>query len=185
VIDLAILYLLESLNRHCEPPGRANARPMTGSAKQSRSVYRLPDCFVALLLAMARNKFARRCVDMVHRQIVRPRRRARRNRRKIHFLAPAIEPRDEWNDLGAHERPSHTAIAIRPANASDIRYAVMLASLFGHELNVRHDAFNAIISGANPIPPGAIRMADRRWPGPRRAWTLPTPRAGAFARAGY
>jgi hypothetical protein len=23
------------LNRHCEPPGRANARPMTGSAKQS------------------------------------------------------------------------------------------------------------------------------------------------------
>jgi hypothetical protein len=23
------------LNRHCEPPDRANARPMTGSAKQS------------------------------------------------------------------------------------------------------------------------------------------------------
>src|SRR5258706_11099993 len=40
-------------SRHCEPTGRANARPMTGSAKQSI----LPrkermDCFVASLLAM-------------------------------------------------------------------------------------------------------------------------------------
>ena len=34
--------------------GRANARPMTGSAKQSRKSYRGDglDCFVALLLAM-------------------------------------------------------------------------------------------------------------------------------------
>jgi len=34
------------------------------------------------------------------------------------------------------------------------------------EMDMRHDRFQAIISGANPIPPGAIRMADRRWPGP-------------------
>ena len=34
------------------------------------------------------------------------------------------------------------------------------------EIDMRHDRFQAIISGANPIPPGAIRMADRRWPGP-------------------
>jgi hypothetical protein len=39
--------------RHCEPTGRANARPMTGSAKQSaaRQKERV-DCFVAALLAM-------------------------------------------------------------------------------------------------------------------------------------
>ncbi len=44
------------------------------------------------------------------------------------------------------------------------------------EIDMRHDRFQAIISGANPIPPGAIRTADRRWPeaagarglGPRR-----------------
>jgi hypothetical protein len=35
--------------RHCEPTGRANARPMTGSAKQSSLSL---DCFVAALLAM-------------------------------------------------------------------------------------------------------------------------------------
>jgi hypothetical protein len=39
--------------RHCEPPGRANARPMTGSAKQSISPRKEGmDCFVASLLAM-------------------------------------------------------------------------------------------------------------------------------------
>jgi hypothetical protein len=37
-------------NRHCEPPGRANARPMTGSAKQSRG---LPgDDWIASSLAL-------------------------------------------------------------------------------------------------------------------------------------
>src|SRR5258708_7920535 len=37
------------LPRHCEPTGRANARPMTGSAKQSSfsSAERKLDCFVA------------------------------------------------------------------------------------------------------------------------------------------
>ncbi len=33
------------------------------------------------------------------------------------------------------------------------------------EIDMRHDGFQAIISGANPIPPGPIRMAYRRWPG--------------------
>src|SRR6266446_3700478 len=33
--------------RHCEPTGRANARPMTGSAKQSRFCTVKLDCFVA------------------------------------------------------------------------------------------------------------------------------------------
>src|SRR2546422_2562574 len=42
------------IRRHCEPTGRANARPMTGSAKQSILPVRQTklDCFVALLLAM-------------------------------------------------------------------------------------------------------------------------------------
>jgi len=53
------------------------------------------------------------------------------------------------------------------------------------EIDMRHDRFQAIISGANPIPPGPIRTADRRWPGRRRTWTWATPRAGTFARAGY
>src|SRR5258706_5592506 len=40
-------------NRHCEPTGRANARPMTGSAKQSTARATVTmDCFVASLLAM-------------------------------------------------------------------------------------------------------------------------------------
>src|SRR6266404_5256604 len=39
--------------RHCEPPGRANARPMTGSAKQSVVLRKeRMVCFVATLLAM-------------------------------------------------------------------------------------------------------------------------------------
>jgi hypothetical protein len=39
------------LPRHCEPTGRANARPMTGSAKQSRpSAWQELDCFAALAM---------------------------------------------------------------------------------------------------------------------------------------
>src|SRR5258708_5055840 len=38
------------LHRHCEPTGRANARPMTGSAKQSIASSQCGgmDCFVAI-----------------------------------------------------------------------------------------------------------------------------------------
>ncbi len=39
------------ISRHCEPTGRANARPMTGSAKQSSALTGM-DCFVASLFAM-------------------------------------------------------------------------------------------------------------------------------------
>jgi hypothetical protein len=53
--DVYLLFdiRIKFLPRHCEPTGRANARPMTGSAKQSivRLVLKL-DCFVAALLAM-------------------------------------------------------------------------------------------------------------------------------------
>src|ERR1039458_1556451 len=52
----ATLAALIRINRHCEPTGRANARPMTGSAKQSIEQNReRVDCFVAALLAMTTN----------------------------------------------------------------------------------------------------------------------------------
>jgi hypothetical protein len=54
----------------------------------------------------------------------------RNDRRKICWLEMVIWARDELNDLGAHENHPHTAIATRPAHASDIRYAVMLASRY-------------------------------------------------------
>ena len=39
--------------RHCEPTGRANARPMTGSAKQSISPRKgRMDCFAALAMTV-------------------------------------------------------------------------------------------------------------------------------------
>jgi len=41
--------------RHCEPTGRANARPMINSAKQSMVRQNKYDCFVASLLAMTKN----------------------------------------------------------------------------------------------------------------------------------
>jgi hypothetical protein len=40
-------------NRHCEPTGRANARPMTGSAKQSIVPHKeRMDCFAALAMTL-------------------------------------------------------------------------------------------------------------------------------------
>src|SRR5438105_265583 len=49
------------LFRHCEPTGRTNARPMTGSAKQSTSPQKeRMDCFVAALLAMTLRETSRR-----------------------------------------------------------------------------------------------------------------------------
>ena len=100
---------------------------------------------------------------------------------EIGLLAIVLRAANELNDLSAQENPSHTAIATRPASASEIRYTVMLASLV--ESNVRHDAYQAIISGANPIPPSAIRMADRRGGAACERGLKATPRAGTFARA--
>jgi hypothetical protein len=43
--------VLQIGRRHCEPTGRANARPMTGSAKQSTLPFRRSmDCFAALAM---------------------------------------------------------------------------------------------------------------------------------------
>jgi hypothetical protein len=44
------------------------------------------------------------------------------------LLAIVLLAANELNDFCAQENPSHTAIATRPASASDIRYAVRPAS---------------------------------------------------------
>src|SRR5450631_455189 len=49
----------DALRRHCEPSGRANARPMTGSTKQSGSHKASLDCVVATLLAMTTEQASR------------------------------------------------------------------------------------------------------------------------------
>jgi hypothetical protein len=45
------------------------------------------------------------------------------------LLAITVWPPNELNDFRAHENPSDIAMATSPTNASDIRYAVMMASL--------------------------------------------------------
>jgi len=45
-------------------------------------------------------------------------------------------------------------------------------------------AYRATISGANPISPSAIRVADRRGEAACGRGLWATPRAGTFARAG-
>jgi hypothetical protein len=90
---------------------------------------------------------------------------------------PGIEGIREASS-GAHAHASHTAIAIRPASA--IRYAVMAASFAGNQINVRQTAV-AIVSGANPIPPDAIRLRSAA-AGPRADVDLPR-RVPARSRA--
>jgi hypothetical protein len=77
-----------------------------------------------------RDMIARLCLDAFDGEIVRLDRRAERDRRKIGVLANTAGRPEEADDLTAHDRPSQTAIATRPASASDIRYAVMRYSLF-------------------------------------------------------
>ena len=65
-------------------------------------------------------QFARRRIDVFGRMVFRPRFRPERDGGKVGGPA-VIGPRDEPNDLCAHENPSHTAIAIRAVSASEIR----------------------------------------------------------------
>jgi hypothetical protein len=64
--------------------------------------------------------FARRGVGVVHGEIVAPSGRPDCCG-KVQKPASAARAPDELNDFGAHEKPSHNAIAIRPAKASEIR----------------------------------------------------------------
>jgi hypothetical protein len=62
---------------------------------------------------------------MVHREIIGRYRRAEYDGRKISRLAVGFRARDELDDFCAHESPSHSAMATRPASESEIKYAVM------------------------------------------------------------
>jgi|ERR1700730_8973477 len=93
---------------------------------------------------------ARLCLEAFVGEVVRLDRRAESDGRKVSVLAIAAGPPDEADGLFAHDRPSQTAIATRPASASDIRYAVMRALSFANK-NARQIAVGAIVSGANPI----------------------------------
>jgi hypothetical protein len=75
--------------------------------------------------------------------------RAKDDSWKIGLLALVLGARDEPDDLCTHANASHAAMAIRPTNASDIKYAVIKSS---SELNVRQIARSAIVWGANLIP---------------------------------
>jgi hypothetical protein len=73
--------------------------------------------------------FARCRIDMIPAEIIiTPSRAAKGDRWKADQPSFAVLPRNELNDLRAHAHTSHTAIAIGPVSASDIRYAVMPAS---------------------------------------------------------
>jgi hypothetical protein len=67
------------------------------------------------------NAFTRRGVGVIHGQVIGPWRQAKRDRRRMHRLSLALEPWNECNDFRAHDNASHTAIATRPARASDIK----------------------------------------------------------------
>jgi hypothetical protein len=86
---------------------------------------------------------------------------------------------DFSNGFGAHENPSHTAIAIRPASASEIRYAVMSGlyrseSMCGMTAFIRSFQARTLSLQAR----STWRIVAR---GRVRTWTWATPRAGTFA----
>jgi hypothetical protein len=71
----------------------------------------------SLLLARTVDTFEWRRIDVIHRE----------------FVATGLPAGGPWtanerHDLGAHDIPSHIAMASRPAKARDIKQAVMLAS---------------------------------------------------------
>jgi hypothetical protein len=84
----------------------------------------------------------------------------------------SLQRSDESNDFRTQDNPSHTAMTTSPANASAIKYAVMSFSFLNQSCAM---IACAIISGTNLI--------SIKWR-PRADVDLPTPRAGAFARAG-
>ena len=76
-------------DRHCEPPGRANARPMTGSAKQSTlSLLGEMDCFASLAMTVHEYGSASSPRNAPEPLKILPPGRGRRERRVL--AAPAV-----------------------------------------------------------------------------------------------
>ncbi len=90
---------------------------------------------------------------------------------KNSLVAALVWRRDELNDLGTHESPSHTAIAIKPTRESDIRYAVMLTSLFRHQSNMRHDRVPGDHFRREPYPSRRDPHGGSLRRGRGRTWT--------------
>ena len=87
-------------------------------------------------------------VGMIRAEL--PEGRTESDGRKIRLLAIVSRARNEADDFGTHANASHNAMAIRPASASDIRYAVMRISL-RRELNVRQIAGRRRSFGARTL----------------------------------
>jgi hypothetical protein len=85
----------------------------------------------------------------------------------------ALRRSDESNDFRAQDNPSHTAMTTSPANASAIKYAVMSFSFLNQSCGM---IACAIIFRHEPY----LHQMEARV----RTRTCPTPRAGAFGRAG-
>src|SRR5260370_42209955 len=83
--------------------------------------------------------FATRCIDRTHGQIVRLCRRTKCNRGKDSLVAALVWRRDELNDLGTHESPSHTAIAIKPTREKGYQIRGHAGLTLRHQSNMRHD----------------------------------------------
>jgi hypothetical protein len=94
--------------RHCEPPGRANARPMTGSSPRKGRM----DCFAALAMTGERHTSAfPRHLSPGPCNSFRPKRRGRRERRVL--AAPAVS-RAKMHIENAHEHTGTVGASRRP-----------------------------------------------------------------------
>jgi hypothetical protein len=120
-----------SPDRHCEPPGRANARPMTGSAKQIHSAANGEvDCFAALAMTAERAfAISRRIAPEVCISFGPPEFRGRREDRVL--AAPAV-PRAICANKTAHEHTGQRehsglpcAMALRLTSCSPRRTALL------------------------------------------------------------
>jgi hypothetical protein len=85
------------------------------------------------------------------------------------FVRVTVEAaaRDEWNDLGVHEKISQSTMRTSPLTASAIRQAVAAMRVFFLEGDVLKSAaeprvLRGLIWGANPVSHGRLRGRGRR-----------------------
>src|SRR5258708_15419848 len=121
----------DSFQRHCEPTGRANARPMTGSAKQSIEPHvktRIASS-LALLAMTETSSFRTRHQRRVAAGGGRVDgyglfgRKARQVMRPARFRARARQPLTAER-LHADHRPDHVAVDIDVADRKPVDHAI-------------------------------------------------------------
>ena len=107
---------------------------------------------ISVFMRVWRDVFARRCVGMIDSGIIVANREAKRDGRKIGLPAVVLRARDEADDVGAHENPSHTAIAIYGVDSP---------------VPKRHFRTNGLIgslSESSPSSPAASGLSGSRLP---------------------